>query len=161
MPDTINAQVVPPASPLKRTERPNTVAGLLAKRRQLKALRDELDAQLRRVVCDIDHLDAAIRLFDPATVPTAVARYLTKHRAQKGHVMRFVLSRLREAAGGPLTSRELTEAWIEARGLRTDDDTFCVLRKRIGSCLIKLRADGLVRNGQGRGGYVGYQLADQ
>ena len=158
MTDMTNAQATPTASLLKRTERPNTVAGLVEKRRELKALRDELDAQLRRVVCDIDHLDAAIRLFDPATVPTAVARYLTKHRAQKGHVMRFVLSRLREAGGGPLTSRELTEAWIEARGLRTDDDTFCVLRKRIGSCLIKLRAEGLVRNGERRGGYVGYEL---
>lgn len=70
---------------------------------------------------------------------------------------RFVLERLRDAAG-PLTSRELTEAWCEARALRTDEATYVILRERIGAALIKARAEGLVRNGEGRGGYVGYEL---
>ena len=58
MPDMTNAQAAPTAPLLKRAERPNTVAGLVEKCRELKALRDELDAQLRRFICDIDHLDA-------------------------------------------------------------------------------------------------------
>ena len=43
-------------------DRPNTVAGLLAKRQQLQAVRLQIEAELRKVVCDLDHLDAAIRL---------------------------------------------------------------------------------------------------
>jgi hypothetical protein len=39
-------------------ERPNTVAGLKAKRDQLVAIRSDLDAQARKITCDIDHLDA-------------------------------------------------------------------------------------------------------
>ena len=141
-------------------DRPNTVAGLLAKRQQLQAVRLQMEAELRKVVCDLDHLDAAIELFDPKATPAAIGRYTTKHRARRGEMQRFVLERLREA-GGPLTSRELTEAWVTARRLRADEGTFVVLRRRVGSCLIGLRADGLVRNGQGRGGYVGYELVGE
>ena len=90
-------------------DRPNTVAGLLAKRQQLQAVRLQMEAELRKVVCDLDHLDAAIELFDPKATPAAIGRYITKHRARRGEMQRFVLERLREA-GGPLTSRDLTEA---------------------------------------------------
>jgi hypothetical protein len=54
------------------------------KREQLVKLRDQLEADLRAVTCDIDHLEAAIRLFDPETTPDAVRRYTTRHRAKKG-----------------------------------------------------------------------------
>ena len=137
-------------------DRPNTVAGLLAKRQQFQAVRLELEHELRKVVCDLDHLDAAIELFDVKATPVAIGRY-TRHRARRGEVQRFLLAHLRQA-DGPLTSKELTEAWVVARRLRTDEGTYVVLRKRIGACLIKLRASGLVRNGQGRGGYAGYEL---
>ena len=52
-------------------------------------------------------------------------------------------------------------AWIAARGLLTDDGTFVVLRKRVGACLIKLRADSVVQNADGREGYVGYELVQE
>ena len=126
-------------------ERPNTVAGLTAKRAELLKLRKSLELELRAVTSDLDHLDAAIRLFDPANTPAARKRYGTKHRAKKGHLKRFVLERLREAPG-PLTSRDITEAWIAARGLRTDDATFVLLRKRVGACLTAARASGIVKD---------------
>jgi hypothetical protein len=140
-------------------ERPNTVAGLIAKRAELVIIQQQLEADLRKVICDLDHLDAAIRLFDPKNTPEARVRYGIKHRAQKGHVQRFVLSHLRQAGERGATSREITLAWAEARGLRTDDATFVMLRKRIGSCLIGLRAGGLVRNGGLRQKYQVYLLA--
>ena len=43
-------------------ERPNTVSGLVAKRAELVAYRKGLEAELRKVTVDIDHLDAAIRI---------------------------------------------------------------------------------------------------
>ena len=141
------------------TERPNTVAGLQSKRDELLALRKRLEADVRKVTCDIDHLDACIALFDPANTPEGVRRYTTKHRAQKGHVKRFVLTFLRDAKG-PVTSRDITEAWIADRGLRTDDATFVIIRKRIGACLTGLQADGMAKGTGSEGDYKGWSRAD-
>jgi hypothetical protein len=137
------------------TERPNTVSGLVAKRKELIAFRNGLESELRKVICDIDHLDAAISLFDASTTPRAVQRYATKHRAKKGHLKRFVLDRLREASG-PITSREVTEAWIAARGLKADEATFVILRKRTGAVLTKLKAEGTIVGVALDGDYKGY-----
>lgn len=139
-------------------ERPNTVAGLVAKRKELMAFRAGLEADLRRVSYDLEHLDAAIRLFQADSAAVDTRRYMTGHRARQGELRRFVLDHLRQA-GHAVTSRELAEQWMTKRGLRPDDRTFVVFRERIGGCLIKLRAEGLVRNGEGRGGYQGYELA--
>jgi len=124
-------------------ERPNTVSGLIAKRDELLKLRKSLEAEVRKLTCDIDHLDAAIALFDPAQTPKAVQRYVTKHRAKKGSVTPFVVKFLRQAKE-PVTSRDITEAWMAARNLRADDATFVIIRKRIGACLTKLRQQGLI-----------------
>ncbi len=140
------------------TERPNTVAGLMAKRDELLKLRNHLEAEMRKVTCDIDHLDACIALFDPANTPEAIQRYVTKHRARHGHVKRFVLEFLRDATE-PVTSRDITEAWIKERGLRTDDATFVIIRKRIGACLTGLQADGKARGINTGGEYKGWVLA--
>ena len=132
---------------------PNTVAGLQAKKRELERLRDGLEADLRAVVADIDHLDAAIRLFGETQ---ARGRYLRQFRARKGSVRRFVLAALRDASG-PLTSRDLTDRWCELRGLKTDDATWAILRNRIGACLTALKNEGLALGaGTMADGYKGW-----
>ncbi len=138
-------------------ERPNTVAGLVAKRAELAKFRKGLEAELRKVTCDLDHLDASIALFDVSLTPKAVQRYVTKHRAKKGSVTPFVIQFLREAPG-PVTSRDITEAWNAARGLRTDDATFVIIRKRIGACLAKLRNQGHVSSVVMDGVYKAWKL---
>jgi hypothetical protein len=143
---------------MTNTERPNTVAGLLAKRAELIAFRKGLERELHKVTCDIDHLDAAISLFDPEATPRALQRYATKHRAKKGTCRRFVLAHLRDATE-PATSRQITEAWIATRGLRADDATFVILRKRIGACLGALQADGRVEGAGHVGDYKGWRLS--
>jgi hypothetical protein len=140
-----------------QTERPNTVSGLIAKRAELIKLQSQLEAEVHKITCDLDHLDAAIALFDPANTPRAVARYAVKHRAKKGALKRFVLGFLRDASG-PVTSKDITTAWIAARGLRADDATYVILRKRIGACLIALRAAGLVADIPQSGEYKGWRL---
>jgi hypothetical protein len=106
---------------------------------------------------NLDHLDAAIALFDPEQTPRAVTRYVTKHRAQKGHVRRFVLEYLRDARE-PVRSEQITTAWLEARSLRTDTQTYVVIRKRIGACLTKLRTDGVAEAPVMIGEYKGWIL---
>jgi hypothetical protein len=83
-------------------ERLNTIAGLQAKRKQLVKLRADLEADVRKVTCDLDHLDACIRLFDPsADAAAAIKRYAMKHGAKKGQMKRFVLDQLKEAQRPP------------------------------------------------------------
>ncbi|WP_026757282.1 hypothetical protein [Sediminimonas qiaohouensis] len=124
-------------------DRPNTVAGLVEKHKELSDLRDRYKAEIKKLTVDIDHLDAAIRLFDPAADTYAIKEYVTKHRAQKGSVKRFVLNAFREA-DGPLTSRQITEMWAEDRGLVADDATLSLIRKRIGACIKSCVGQGLI-----------------
>lgn len=139
-------------------ERPNTIAGLQAKRKQLVKRRADLEADVRKVTCDIDHLDACIRLFDPeADTPAGRERYATKHRAKKGQMRRFVLDRLKEASG-PITSLDVATAWITDRGLRTDHGTTVMIRKRVGACLIALRSAGMIRQSSSLSEYKAWEL---
>lgn len=139
-------------------ERPNTLAGLKAKHAELVHYRDQLEADIRAVTVDIDHLEAAIRIFDPEDTPTARRRYAALHRAPKGQSTRFVLSKLREASG-PLTSRQLADMWCVDRGLTAKDSTVSMLRKRIGATLKALHNKGLVRQTGHLDGLIGWTLA--
>ncbi len=140
-----------------RPERPNTVSGLVAKRAELLKLREQLEAELRAVTIDLDHLDACIRLFDPEQTPAARKRYAAKHRATRGQMRRFVLGQLRDATA-PVTSRQIAEAWCTDRGLKADDSTLVLIRKRVGSCLIALRAAGHVQDVGHVGEHKGWRL---
>lgn len=124
-------------------DRPNTVAGLVAKHAELTALREQYRAEIKKLTVDIDHLDAAIRLFDPNADTSPLKEYVTKHRAEKGTVKRFVLNTMREATA-PLTSRQITEAWVADRGLAADDATVTAIRKRIGACIKSCVGQGLI-----------------
>ena len=68
---------------------------------------------------------------------------MTKHRAQKGSVKRFVLNAIREASE-PLTSRQITEMWVADRGLTADEATLTAIRKRIGACIKTCVNQGLI-----------------
>jgi len=98
-------------------------------------------------LCDIDHIDATIRLFDPNADIERIRlnRYATKHRAPKGHMKRFVLSTFREATA-PLTSRSITALWIEDRGLKPDESTRAILTKRVGACLNGMKNSGVIEH---------------
>ena len=138
-----------------RPVRPNTVSGLNAKRDELVKYRASLEAEIRKVTCDIDHIEAAVRLFNPDTAIVAFKAYIVQHRAKKGTVKRFIMNMLREAPT-PLTSAQITDAWIADRGLRCDDQTKVVIRKRIGAALNSLRAAGTLRNEGEFEGYKGW-----
>ncbi len=141
-------------------ERPNTVSGLQAKRKELVKLHKNLVAEAKKVMCDIDHLDATIRLFDPDADLGRVRRnrYATKHRAPKGHMKRFILDQFREA-DVPLSSRNITEAWIKDRGLQPDEATFVILRKRIGAAIQTAKQGGVVEEVGSDGEYKLWRLA--
>ncbi|SRR5579871_2309411 len=145
-------------NPHARYERPNTVSGLEAKKAELIRYRDALEAEVRKVTCDIDHLDAAIALFDPSATPNAIKRYVVRHRAKTGSVKAFILDTLREA-DGPMTSEAITDLWLKARGLNASPEVRVVIRKRIGAGLISYRARGILRNEGEIDGFKGWVVA--
>jgi hypothetical protein len=65
-------------------DRSNTVAGLVAKHAELTGLRERYSDEIKNLTVDIDHLDAAIRLFDPEADTSPMKEYVTKHKAEKG-----------------------------------------------------------------------------
>lgn len=147
----------PEVTSAQRVARPNTLSGLRAKHAELVRYRDHLEADIRAVMVDIDHLEAAIRIFDPEDTPEARRRYAAMHRAPKGQSTRFVLGKLREASG-PLTSRQLADMWCKDRGLVAKDSTVSMLRKRIGATLKALHNKGLVRQDGHVHGLIGWRL---
>ena len=111
------------------------------------------------MTCDIDHIEAAIRLFNPGSALVAFKAYIVQHRAKKGTVTRFILNMLREATV-PITAAQITDAWITDRALQCDDQTRVVIRKRIGAALIRMRAEAIVKNeGKGPDGYKAWIVA--
>ena len=120
--------------------------------------RDQLEADIRAVTVDIDHLEAAICIFDPEDTPAARRRYAALHRAPKGQSTRFVLRSLREASG-PLTSRQLADMWCEDRGLTAKASTVSMLRKRLGATLKTLHSKGRVRQVGHVDGLIGWAMA--
>lgn len=139
------------------TERPNTVAGLIEKHRQIagqiEAKRRELDC----LVSDLEAVEHTIRLFDPDAQLGRAKPLPSPHAAFKGEMRRDVLAALR-AAQEPLTSLDIARQVIAARKLPGDPQTVSMIRKRVGAALWKLRAKGTVQEVAQVGEYKGWRL---
>jgi hypothetical protein len=113
-------------------ERPNTLAGLVEKRAEIAGQISHTRAALRQLIIDLDHIDAAIRIFDPSydvegirqKIPTAV------HRALRGDLTRATPDALRDAPG-PMTTKELARHVMAERGLNTADVSLLQLFTRL------------------------------
>lgn len=140
-----------------KPERPNTLAGLIEKRAAIAGMVQFHRAELRKIICDLDHLDATIRMFDPNADVSRVVRYPTKHRATKGEASRFVLLMLK-AATVPLTSLDIVKAQIKARGLKADEQTVVLMRKRVGATLSAQQRLGVIRSIPSAGRHKGWEL---
>ena len=138
------------------TDRPNTVAGLIEKRREIAGKIDYVQRELRALVADPDHIDATIRIFDPDADIGPAKRYQAAHGAFRGEMARHVMEALRTARK-PTTSLEIARGVMEGRGLQPDAKTTVLIRKRIVACLGKLKAKGM-REVPLPGEYKGWEL---
>lgn len=126
-------------------ERPNTVSGLVGKRKDLTRLLGKITGDAERVRTSIKHIDACIIMFDPGAnpPPTYHDGFIPRHAAPKGHLKRFILTILREASG-PLSARQIVDAWVIDQMIDGDADTLRLLRKRIGISINTIKKDGLI-----------------
>ncbi|MFN3574595.1 MAG: hypothetical protein ACK4TR_13800 [Phenylobacterium sp.] len=142
-------------------EQPNVLHALTRKRAEVAGQIEHCQLRLRQLVSELDHLDATIRIFNPAIDLAAIRPKPVppRHAAFKGEVTRVVLDTLREA-DGPITSRDIAAILMRERGLDPGDRELSVLMvKRVCACLRVQRQKGLIRNVPCERGLQGWEVA--
>lgn len=135
----------------------HVVSALKEKRIQVASRIESLQGQIRQAVIDLDHVEAALLMFDPgvdlAALPArkvAPVSYDTK-----GDTGRIILETLRTATK-PLSTAQVCDAVMAARRLDTNDKALCRVMMRRTNANLKhwARKRGLIRSMPG----VGQQL---
>jgi len=138
-----------PINPNPDKALPHVVTALIQKRGELAGRIDHLQSELRQAVVDMDNVEATLRIFAPdAELPGLAPRTVPPSEpAERGTTLRVILVALHEAAR-PLTTNELTEAVMKARGLEIDNARlFRTMSKRVGACLRNARSErGVIRS---------------
>jgi hypothetical protein len=138
--------------------RPNTLVGLLDKRREIAGRAEQLAEQLRRACADLEALDDVIRLFDPEVIPGPPKRYMVGEPVLAGEVSRLVRIALRDASG-PLTTRQVAIEVAMARGHdQSDAKVVADIKKRVAQSLRRMRKRGWVQEVPQEGEYKGWRL---
>ena len=140
-------------------ERPNTVAGLLQKRRELTARLRAVEAETKTLKMGLDAIDISLRLFGSEDARTKPMRLPAAHPAAKGEFQRHALDLLRET-DAPITSRMLADRFCEVRNLKVDEATYKSIRYRASTGLCHMRSSGMVcRVGAAKGSNARWYLA--
>jgi hypothetical protein len=133
---------------------PHVVTGLIAKRQEIAGQIESLQRDIRQATIDLDHVEAALRLFDPevdlgALSPRKVAPILYD---TKGDTGRVILETLRTAMR-PLSTAQVCDAVMLARSLDTNDKALCRVMMRRTNANLKhwQRKRGLIRSMPGPG----------
>ena len=142
---------------------PNTVSGLIRKRKEIAAQIEDAQLRLRQAIIDLDNIDATIRLFRPdidleEIHPNPLP---PRHSAYKGEMSRIILRVLREA-GRPMTSKEVTFHVMAERGLNVHDKRLVhLIQKRVGAALKHWRARGVLEATKGPGAFLLWKTVGQ
>jgi hypothetical protein len=135
----------------------HVVSALKEKRIQVASRIEALQGQLRQAVIDLDHVEAALLLFDPnADMAALPARKVAPISYDtKGDTGRIILETLRTATK-PLSTAKVCEAVMIARRLDTNDKGLCRVMMRRTNANLKhwAKRRGLIRSMPG----VGQQL---
>ncbi len=138
------------------------LAGLVRRRAQLVGDIENAHEAMRKMVLDLESLDATILQFDPTYRVESIkadAFRPPKDWSNRGQMSRIVLSILRQAAE-PLTSRDIALELLVERALDKNDQRLLrLMSKRVGVALRTQRENGLVRCEQGPGQYMLWEIS--
>ena len=113
---------------------PAALSALIDKRATLAGEIRELEDRLEQLRSDVLHVDAVIRLMDPAYQLDAIVPKRRRQRREwfgNGELLRGVLETLRQARE-PMTSREVALAIMERKGFdQNDGQTVRLIEKRV------------------------------
>ncbi len=131
--------------------------GLTMRRAELTGKIEATHDDLRKMLADLESLDATIVQFNPdfkvETIRPKAFRP-PKDWANRGQMSRVVLSILRQAAE-PMSSRDIALEMLVTRALdKSDQRLMRLMTKRVGVALRIQRDNGLVEAEQGTGQFV-------
>jgi hypothetical protein len=126
----------------------HALSGLVAKRAEIAGQIDAARATLRQLIVDLDHVDAAIRLFDPDYDVAAIRAktYPVAQVTRRGDSIRLILDFLRQAPE-PMTTKQIALQVMAVRGLNADDAALVLtMTRRVGASLRNYRNKGTIRS---------------
>jgi hypothetical protein len=140
------------------------LSGLVKRRAQLAGDIENTHEALRKMVLDLENLDATIVQFDPdfqvETIKPKAFRP-PKDWSNRGQMSRIILSVLRQASE-PLTTRDIALQLLIERALdKSDQRLLRLMTKRVGVALRGQRENGTVRCDQGPGQYMLWEVKRQ
>lgn len=134
---------------------------LARKRAEIAGQVDHHQGIIRRLVAELEHVDATIHLFNPAVDIAAIRnrKPAAPYRAAyKGEMTGVALDALREATR-PLPTRMIALRVLHERGLDPcDRKLVAIMVNRMSHCLRHLRRKGMVRNERIGAGATGWAL---
>jgi hypothetical protein len=137
------------------------LSGLVKRRAELAGDIERTHEALRKMVIDLESLDATIVQFDPdfqvETIKPKAFRP-PKDWSNRGQMSRIILSVLRQASE-PLTTRDIALQLLIERALdKSDQRLLRLMTKRVGVALRGQRESGIVRCNQGPGQYMLWEI---
>ena len=147
-------------TPRPTHDAPNTVSGLVRKRAEIAGQIEVAQIGLRRMIADLDHIDATIRIFAPeiATETIKSRPNPPQHQALRGEVKRIILDALRDAQH-PITTADIAQRVMGARCLPASDPELRKLFvRRVGASLHVMRHKGVTRIVEQPGRFQGWTL---
>lgn len=137
------------------------VSGLVKRRAALAGEIEATHETLRKMVADLENLDATITQFDPNfKVETIKPKGFRPPSdwSNRGQMSRIILSVLRQASE-PLTSRDIALQLLIERALdKSDQRLLRLMTKRVGVALRIQRDNGAAKCDQGPGQYMLWSL---
>jgi hypothetical protein len=133
----------------------NVVSGLIAKRRELAGVIDQMQRQLDQYRADLTHIDGALRVLatdlDPETIRPKRAYRRNRYFA-RNELSRLCLAVLRTAAGELLSTDDIAGRVSAGKGFDAGDKILrAAIREQVGSIVKRLHRSGAVENiGAGR-----------
>jgi hypothetical protein len=103
---------------------PHVIGALRRKRSELGGVVNQLEQRLVKHRADLAHLDATMRLFDPAIRPQEIRPRQQRARSvwfRPGECLRLIYDELRDAPQ-PVTTRELAVRLMRVKAMPTNDD---------------------------------------
>lgn len=138
------------------------LVGLTKRRAELTGQIEKAHEDLRKMLADLESLDATIIQFSPdfkvETIKPKAFRP-PKDWSNRGQMSRVVLSILRQAAE-PMTSRDIALELLISRALdKSDQKLLRLMSKRVGVALRTQRENGIVKASEGPGQFVLWEVA--
>src|ERR1700731_1279783 len=138
------------------------LSGLVKRRAQLAGDIENTHEALRKMVLDLESLDAAIVQFDPHNRVESIkpkAFRPPKDWSNRGQMSRIILSVLRQASE-PLTTRDIALQLLVERALdKSDLRLLRLMTNQVGGALRGQRENGVVRCDQGPGQYMLWEIS--